>query len=216
MPGPRTRLALLVATLVAAWLAFLIFRPFGEEEVRAEIEPLGAAAPFVFVAAAVALALVMVPGALLAAASGLLFGALAGGSLILVAATLTGVAGLLIARHVGRAGVERIGSEKVERLAAALERHGLWAVIAQRLVPGVPDGPANYAAGLLRVRLRHIVLGTIIGSLPRSFSYALLGDSLDDPTSPQALAALVLLGLTALAGLWAARRGFVRERAAAE
>jgi len=216
MPGPRTRLALLVATLVAAWLAFLILRPFTEQDVRAAIEPLGAAAALAFVGAAVVLALLMVPGALLAAAAGLLFGALLGGTLSLVAATMTGVAGLLIARHVGRAGVERMGSGRVERLATALERHGLWAVIAQRLAPGVPDGPCNYAAGLLRVRVRHIVLGTIVGSLPRAFSYALLGDSLDDPTSPQALAGLALLGLTALAGLWAVRRGLVRHRAAAE
>ena len=216
MPGPRTRLALLVATLVGAWLAFLILRPFDEQQVRDAIEPLGAGAPVAFVGAAVVLALLMVPGPLLAAAAGLLFGALAGGALSLAATTLTGIAGLLIGRRVGRAGVERIGSEKVERLASALERHGVWAVIAQRLAPGVPDGPCNYAAGLLRVRLRHIALGTIVGSLPRAFSYALLGDSLDDPTSPQALAGLALLGLTALAGLWALRRGIVRHRAAPE
>jgi uncharacterized membrane protein YdjX (TVP38/TMEM64 family) len=164
----------------------------------------------------VVLALLVVPGALLAAAAGVLFGALLGGLLSLTSATITGVLGLLIARRVGRAGVERIGSRRVEAFAGAMRRHGIWAVIAQRLAPGVPDGPCNYAAGLVRVRVRDIALGTLIGSLPRAFSYAALGDALDDPSSPQALAALVLLGLTALAGLWAVRRGLVRARATAE
>ena len=212
--GPRTRLALLVVALVAAWLTFWLLVPLSKDDVRAWIEPLGAAAPMVYVAASVGLALVMVPGALLAAAAGLLFGALAGGALSLVAAVITGVLGLLIARGVGREGVKRLENRRIDAFAGALERHGLWAVVAQRLAPGVPDGPCNYAAGLLRVRISHIVLGTLIGSLPRAFSYALLGDSVDDPTGPGAIAGVVLLCLTAVAGLWAVRRGFVRSRAA--
>jgi uncharacterized membrane protein YdjX (TVP38/TMEM64 family) len=214
--GPRTRLALLVAVLVAAWAAFLVLQPFDKGDLQAWIDPFGAAAPLVYVAASVALALLVVPGALLAATAGLLFGALLGGALSLVSATITAVLGLLIARRVGREGVERLGSARIEAFAAAMERHGIWAVIAQRLAPGVPDGPCNYAAGLVRVRPRDIALGTLVGSLPRGFSYAALGDSIDDPTSPQALAALALLGLTALAGLWAVRRGIVRARTSAE
>ena len=212
---PRIRLAALVAVVVVAWVGFWLIRPFTQADVQGWIAPLGAAAAPAYVAAAVGLALVLVPGALLAAAAGLLFGPVAGTALALVAAVITGVAGLLIARRVGADGFDGLERPRVAAFAAAVRRHGIWAVIAQRLAPGVPDGPCNYAAGLVRVRPRDIALGTLIGSLPRGFSYAALGDSIDDPTSPQALAALVLLGLTALAGLWAVRRGVVRARARA-
>jgi uncharacterized membrane protein YdjX (TVP38/TMEM64 family) len=214
--GPRTRLAVLVVGLASAWAVLVLVLRVSKADVQAWIEPLGAAAPVAFVAASVALALALVPGSLLAAAAGLLFGALAGAGLSLLAAILTAVLGLLIARRVGADGLRSLQPARAERLTAALERHGVWAVVAQRLTPGVPDGPCSYAAGLMGIRVRDIALGTLIGSLPRALSYSALGDAAGDPTSPQALAALAGLALTALIGLYVARRGILRARAAAE
>ncbi len=214
--GPRTRLAVLVVGLASAWAVLVLVLRVSKADVQEFIEPLGALAPVAFVAASVALALALVPGPLLAAAAGLLFGALAGAGLSLLAAILTAVLGLLIARRVGADGLRSLQPARVERLTAALERHGVWAVVAQRLTPGVPDGPCSYAAGLMGIRVRDIALGTLIGSLPRALSYSALGDSAGDPTSPQALAAVAGLALTALLGLWVARRGILRARAAAK
>ena len=45
-----------------------------------------------------------------------------------------------------------------------------------------------------------MAIGTLIGAAPKVFAYTALGGSLDDLTSPEALAALVLLVLLALAG----------------
>lgn len=212
--GPRTRLAMLVVALASAWVVLVLVFRVSKADVQAWIEPLGTLAPVVFVAASVALGLSLVPGPLLAAAAGLLFGALAGAGLSLLAAVLTAVFGLLIARRVGADGMRALAPARVERLAGALRRHGLWAVVAQRLTPGVPDGPCSYAAGLVGIRVRAIALGTLIGSLPRALSYAALGDTADDPTSPQAVVAVAGLALTALLGLWIARRGILRLRAA--
>jgi uncharacterized membrane protein YdjX (TVP38/TMEM64 family) len=214
--GPRTRLAMLVVALASAWATLVLVVRVSKADVQASIEPLGALAPVAFVAASVALALALVPGPLLAAAAGLLFGALAGAGLSLLAAIITAVTGLLVARRVGADGMRTFYTARVERLAGALQRHGLWAVVAQRLTPGVPDGPCSYAAGLVGIRVRDIALGTMIGSLPRAVSYAALGDTADDPTSPQALAAVAGLALTALVGLWIARRGYLHARAAAK
>jgi uncharacterized membrane protein YdjX (TVP38/TMEM64 family) len=214
--GPRTRLAMLVVALAGAWAVLVLVLRVSKADVQAWIEPLGALAPVAFVGASVALALALVPGPLLAAAAGLLFGALAGAGLTLLAAILTAVLGLLIARRVGADGLQSFNLAWVERLAGALRRHGIWAVVAQRLTPGVPDAPCSYTAGLVGIRVRDIALGTLIGSLPRAVSYSALGDTADDPTSPQALAAVAGLALTAVLGLWVARRGILRARAAGE
>lgn len=208
----RTRLAVLIALLAIGYAALWLVRPFSPDGVREWVQPLGAVAPLGFLGVSVVLGLMLVPGPVLAGAGGLLFGAAIGTLLSVSAAVLTGVLAMLIARRVGRAGLDSFDLRWVEVVAGALERHGLWAVVAQRLIPGVPDAPCSYAAGLLRVKVIHIALGTAIGAAPRAFGYSALGDSLDEPGSPLSLVGLATVIATALVGAYVARRIFVQAR----
>ncbi len=200
---------MLVAALGGAFAAVTILG-VGEEDLRAAVEPFGAAAPLVYVAVAVVLGLLLVPGAVLAAGSGLLFGALLGALVSIVAATVNAVIALQIARRGGRPGVEELSGPRLRAFSVALERHGLAAVVAQRLAPAVPDGPMSYAAGLLGVRTGQIALGTLIGAAPRAGAYASLGAALDDPVSAEGAAGVAGLVLTGIVGLLVARH-VVRE-----
>jgi len=210
--GARIRLALLVVALTAGYAVLWLLRPFSSDAVRGWVEPLGATAPLVFVGVSVALGLALVPGPVLAGAAGLLFGAAAGTVLSVIAAVLTGVLAMLIARRVGRAGLESLDLRWVGAMSEALRRHGLWAVVAQRLMPAVPDAPCSYAAGLLGVRVVHLAVGTAIGAVPRAFGYSVIGDSLDEPGSPQSLLGIAVVVATALAGAYVGRRIFVNAR----
>jgi uncharacterized membrane protein YdjX (TVP38/TMEM64 family) len=210
--GPRARLGLLVLTLTIAFVVFWFGDVLSEDRVRGWIDPFGPAGPLAYVAASALLGLALVPGALLAGVSGLLFGPILGTAVTLAASVASAVLSLLLARRVGAAGMAELSGARLEALADTLERHGVLAVIAQRLVPGLPDGPCNYAAGLLRIRPSQIALGTLIGSAPRAFSYAALGSTIGDPTSTLGLVAASVIVLTGLAGLIVARTGFVRSR----
>ena len=203
----RARLAVVVAVLGAAFLAFWVFDVVDEHDVRSLIEPFGPLAAPAYVVIAALLGLALVPGPLLAATSGLLFGTAVGTVVTLASAVLSAVLGLLIARRAAGPPPERF-----ERLAALARRHGCVAVIVQRLVPGVPDAPANYVFGALGLRVWQIALGTLIGSAPRSFSYTSIGASLDDPGSPTAIAGVAGLVVTAIVGAELARRLLVRQR----
>jgi uncharacterized membrane protein YdjX (TVP38/TMEM64 family) len=139
----------------------------------------------------------LVPGPLLAATSGLLFGAALGTAVTIAASTLSAVLSLVLGRHAGRAHVE----PRVPPLADLAQRHGTPAVALQRLAPFVPDAPASYLFGAVGVRAWQIALGTLIGSAPRAFSYTSIGASLDAPGSPLALAGWAGVVLTGLAGL---------------
>lgn len=156
--------------------------------------------------------MMLVPGPILAASSGLLFGALLGSFVTLAAAVLGAVGALVVARAGGAEGVREMSGERFDVIAGALERHGLLAVIAQRLAPGVPDAPASYAAGLVGIRVWQIALGTAIGAAPRAFSYTALGSTIDDPTSSLGVAAIAVIVLTALVGAAVAGRLLVRWR----
>jgi len=212
--GPRARLWLLLAALAAALLAFYGFDLLSAAQVRGWVEPLGAAGPPVFVVLSALLGCLLVPGPLLAGVSGLLFGTWVGTAVTLSAAVASAVVSLHVGRVLGRPGVAELSGPRLEALAAHLERHGTPAVIVARLVPGVPDAPCSYLAGLLRIRAAQIALGTLIGAAPRAFSYTALGGSLDDLGSPVALVALVLLAVTAAVGAELGRRALQRARAA--
>ncbi len=210
--GARARLLMLIGLLVVAYAVFWVWQPLSEQAVRSSVEPLGVVAPLAFVAVAVVLGMMLVPGPVLAGAAGLLFGTAVGTAVTLSAAVATAVLALLTARRVGRPGVDALESRRVQAVSAALERHGLWAVIAQRLAPGIPDAPCSYAAGLLGVRVWHIALGTALGAAPRAFGYTAVGDSLDEPGSLLSLVGFAVLGLTAVVGAIVAGRTFVSVR----
>ena len=157
----------------------------------------------------------LVPGPLLAAASGLLFGAVAGTFVTIAAATLGAVVSLVVGRGAGRAEVERRTEdrERAAALVALARRHGTVAVVLQRLAPFIPDAPVSYAFGAIGLSVWQIALGTVIGSAPRAFSYTAIGASLDDPGSRLALAGWAGVAVTGLVGLLLGRR-FLRSESA--
>jgi uncharacterized membrane protein YdjX (TVP38/TMEM64 family) len=209
------RVGLLAATLGAVAIVALVtgFRP-SADDLRDWGESLGAAGPVLFIPLSVALGCLLFPGPLLAGAAGLLFGTGLGTPIALAAATLTAVCQMLITRYVAGARVGALIPERARRIDDFLERRGFWAVLYIRLTPGVPSHLVNYGAGLTRLRVRDMAAATPIGALPRTFAYVALGGSLDDLRSPEAIAAVVLLVLTAVVGAAIARRQIASERSA--
>jgi uncharacterized membrane protein YdjX (TVP38/TMEM64 family) len=207
---PRWRLVLLAVALLAAFLTFWVFGALSQEEVRNWIEPLGALGPPAYVAIAVVLGAAMVPGPLLAGVSGLLFGTALGTLVTITAAIGSAVVALLLGRTAGARPAEEIAGPRTAALTAQLRRHGTLAVAVQRLIPGVPDAPCSYAAGVAGLKVWQIALGTLIGSSPRAFSYTAIGDSFDDPGAVTVVAVVVLV-LAGAAGTLLAGRAWVRR-----
>ena len=183
-------------------------------DVRAWIEPFGPFAAPAYVVLAAFLGAALVPGPVLAGVSGILFGAVLGTVVTVAASVLGAVLALVTARRVAGREFAEVSGPRMQALTALAERHGVLAVIVQRLLPGVPDAPCSYLFGLLGLRIWQVALGTAIGAAPRAFSYTAVGAWLDDPGSPLAwvgIGGVVLTGLVgALVGGRALRRGRAR------
>jgi uncharacterized membrane protein YdjX (TVP38/TMEM64 family) len=146
------------------------------------------------------------PGPLLAGASGLLFGTALGFPLSLTAAVLGACVAFTISRHVGGDAVEHVAGRRLLALRDLVSRRGFVSVLYARIVPGAPYTLVNYAAGLTRIRLPVFAAATALGAAPRAFAYTALGGSLDNLRSPEAIVAVAVLVLMALAGLVLLRR----------
>jgi uncharacterized membrane protein YdjX (TVP38/TMEM64 family) len=156
-----------------------------------------------------ALGAIFVPGPILAAGSGVLFGPLLGTFVTLGSAVGTASITSLIGRRAGRDSARSLlGNERADRLDRQVQRRGLWAVVGQRFIPGVSDALASYGFGAFGVPLWQMAIGAFIGSAPRAFVYTALGASIGDLSAPLAYSAIAVWCVTAVIGAFAAHRGY--------
>ena len=196
------RLAAAVPVVVVALAAGLLL-PHSPSGLRELLLAAGVAAPALAIAAWVVLTPALFPGPVLAAAGGLAFGAVGGTAVSLAGAVLGGVAAFWLARTVARGPATRLArrSPKLARLNALLETRGFAAVLAARIMPGVPATGLYYAAGASAVRLRAFAPAIAIGALLRTTPYALLGHGLASGSAVTiaiAIASIVIGGAGAL------------------
>lgn len=201
------RVAVLV--IVAAGLAALALSGVApsSDELRDWGDGLGAAGPLLW-PLVFALVNFMVPWPILAGATGAVFGTEAGTPIALAGVLLAATLQFGLARTTAGDHLRGRAQARLPRLDALLARNGFLAVFYSRIVPVVPWGLVTYAAGLARVRLRDLLLGTVAGGTPKVFAYVALGGSFDDLSRPEALVAIGMLVALALAGLVVARRQF--------
>jgi uncharacterized membrane protein YdjX (TVP38/TMEM64 family) len=179
------------------------------DDVRRTVAATGPAAPLTYVVVSAVLGAVFVPGPILAAGSGALFGPLLGMFVTLGATVGTATITCLIGRGAGRDSARALlGTDRADRLDQLIARRGLWAVVGQRFIPGVSDALASYAFGAFGVSLWQIAIGAFIGSVPRAFVYTALGASIGDLSSPLAYAAIAVWCVTAVIGAIATHRGY--------
>ncbi|PQE01820.1 hypothetical protein CYL16_07285 [Mycobacterium sp. EPG1] len=218
-PEPSKRRALARLALVVGVLGLLFYfsavaRVIDVEAARNVIESTGPLAPLTYVVASAVLGALLVPGPLLAAASGFLFGPVLGTFVTLGATVGNALISAFIGRRAGRQSARTLlGAERSDRLDRLIDRGGLWAVVGQRFVPGISDALASYAFGAFGVPLWQMAAGAFIGSMPRAFVYTVVGSSIGEFSAPLAVAAAVVWCATAVAGAFAAHRGWRRWRA---
>ena len=208
------RLVVFAAFLFTLFYLVAVRRVIDIESVRAAVAASGPVAPLIYIAVSALLASVFVPGPLLAAGSGLLFGPVLGTFVTLSSTATTAVVAALVGRHAGRDSARAlIGAEWAERIDSQIQRRGLWAVVGQRFIPGISDALASYAFGAFGMPLWQMAVGALIGSAPRAFVYTALGASISDLTSPLAYAAVAVWCVTAIIGAFGAHRGYRSWRA---
>jgi len=208
------RLAVFAAFLLTLFYLVAVRRVIDIEAVRDAIARFGPVAPLVYIPIAAVLAAIFVPGPLLAAGSGFLFGPVLGTFVTLGSTVLTATIAALVGRRAGRDSARAlIGAQWADRIDTQIQRRGLWAVVGQRFVPGVSDALASYTFGAFGLPLWQMAAGAAIGSVPRAFVYTALGASISDLNSPLAYVAIGIWCLTAIIGAFAAHRGYRTWRA---
>ncbi|MFH0872512.1 MAG: VTT domain-containing protein [bacterium] len=154
--------------------------------------------------------------AVLSLAVGFLFGRWVGTAIIVLSATLGATLVFLAARYLFAEAVQRRMGLLGQKMMAGFQENDFHYLLFLRLVPLFPFWLVNLAPAFTPIRARTYAAATAIGTLPASFIFAHLGQSLGEISSPGQLlsakttSALLLLGLLALlpvlAKRWQSRR----------
>jgi uncharacterized membrane protein YdjX (TVP38/TMEM64 family) len=179
------------------------------DALRAALDRWGRLAPAVYVAAVVIEVLVApIPGTLLYAPAGALFGGLMGGTLSLIGNTI----GAAIACGVGSALGEdalarRVEGTKAARYRDAIRARGLWVVLLLRVNPLTSSDIVSYMAGAVGVPVWRVALGTFVGMAPLCYAQAYLAEQIFE-VLPGAVYVLAVAGLLYVAALvvWLTRK----------
>lgn len=144
------------------------------EKLREFIARFGPLGGFVyFVAVVVEVLVAPLPGALLYAPGGMLFGGFLGGLITLLGNTVgAGLAWAIARGFTGKDGIQWSENSRMDRLQAAIAGKGVWVILALRINPLTSSDLVSYAAGCTNIRLRSVVLGTFLGMAPLCFLQA--------------------------------------------
>lgn len=166
---------LLVVALLVAWRLLPVDDwVLGLQHTVARMGVLGGV---VFALIYVVAALLLVPGAVLTIAAGVVFGVVWGTLLVSAASTVAAAAAFLIARYLARARVEKMARrhEKFAAIDRAIREKG-WKVVALlRLSPVVPFSLSNYLYGLTAVGFWRYLFASWAAMLPGTVLYVSLG-----------------------------------------
>jgi uncharacterized membrane protein YdjX (TVP38/TMEM64 family) len=173
------RAGLLVLLLVALAMA-LRFLPLQSsiDWLKERADALGAWAPVVFVLAFIGLTVVLLPGAPLNVAAGVIFGPIAGGIVTAVASNAAAAVSFFLGRHLARRTAARLVRRhpKLDAVYHTLDSRESWKLVAAvRLSHALPFGLQNFLLGASPVRFWTYLLTTFAVTLPGIFVVAYLG-----------------------------------------
>ena len=150
------------------------------ERLREFFAGFGLAAPLVYFLLVTAEVVVApIPGLMLYAPGGVIFGAFWGGAISLAGNVAGAGVACMIARSLRPEHMERwFSAEKLARVRVGLADYGGWPVFLLRLNPLTSSDLVSYAAGLADIPVRTVMLATAAGMAPLCFAQAWLAEGL--------------------------------------
>ncbi|MFZ0835650.1 MAG: TVP38/TMEM64 family protein [Mycobacterium sp.] len=157
--------------------------------------------PLTFLAAHVLVTVFPFPRTAFTLAAGLLFGTALGVALAVLASTLSALIALWLVRAAGWQLDRLIKHPAIEAVDARFRQRGWAVVLSLRLIPAVPFSVINYAAGASVVRVVPYSVATLLGLIPGTLAFVVLGDAVTGQVDPALVAVSAAIACVGFVGL---------------
>ncbi|NJO75889.1 MAG: TVP38/TMEM64 family protein [Leptolyngbyaceae cyanobacterium RM1_406_9] len=201
---------LTAACLIATALTAYLISGINPAQIQVWLEQAGVWAPIIYIALYISATLLILPSTALNLAGGAIFGVWLGTLWTSLAALIAAIAAFAFTRTVGRKLVANRLAVRWQAMDAEIVRGGLFYMFAIRLLPIIPYGLVNFAAGLTSVSFKDYTLGTALGTVPGVLPFVMLGSSglnaMRTGETIPLIGALSLIGILVAGATWYRRR----------
>lgn len=133
--------------------------------------------PLLYLLAYILRGMLLLPATVLTVLGGFVFGPWLGILYTVIAANASALVAYAIGRFFGDDTVQSAKTSALSSYVEGMRRNSFETILLMRLV-FLPYDLVNYLAGFLRISWRAFLLATVLGSLPGTVSFVLLGASL--------------------------------------
>lgn len=206
----RLILIVVLVCIVATGVTMFSLGGIDPEWLQTTLDRAGIWGPIVYIVIYTVATVLVLPSTVLNLAGGALFGPWLGSLWTTLGALVAAIVAFGFTRTVGRELVEKRLAGYWQTLDAEVRTGGLFYIFSIRLLPVIPYGLVNFAAGLTAISWQDYVIGTALGTLPGVLPFVLLGSS--GLTLSQTgdlvplVIALTLIGMLVGAATWYRRR----------
>jgi uncharacterized membrane protein YdjX (TVP38/TMEM64 family) len=201
---------LTVFCIVVTALAFFWIGGIDPAQLQAWLKQAGIWAPIIYILVYTVATILVLPSTALNLTGGAIFGPWMGTLWTSIAAIIAAIVAFAFTRTVGREAIANRLAGRWQAMDAEMRQGGLFYMFAIRLLPIIPYGLVNFAAGLTSIRFRDYLLGTVLGTVPGVLPFVMLGSSgrqaLQTGDMLPLLGSLCLIGLLVGGATWYRRR----------
>jgi uncharacterized membrane protein YdjX (TVP38/TMEM64 family) len=175
---------LMAVAYLMGWHKYLSLQTIGENygQMQAFIADNFLVSIVLYAVIYIAVVALSLPGGLIMTLTGgLLFGAVLGASVTVMAATIGATIIFLIAKTSFGEVLAAKAGPWLEKLRGGFQENAISYMLFLRLVPAFPFVVVNLAPAFLGVSTRTYVIGTLLGIIPGTMAYSLVGASLGAP-----------------------------------
>lgn len=164
--------------IVVTALGIYLLGGLEPEQIQAWLKKMGIWAPIIYVILYTLGTLLILPSTPLNLSGGALFGVWWGTLWTTVAALVAAIVSFAFTRTIGRDYIANKLAGRWEAIDAEMRQGGLFYMFAIRLLPIIPYGIVNFAAGLTSIRFQDYLIGTTIGTVPGILPFVMMGSGL--------------------------------------
>jgi uncharacterized membrane protein YdjX (TVP38/TMEM64 family) len=190
-----TVVAIALVCIIATIVGIYLLGGINQQELQLWLQKMGVWAPILYILIYSIATICILPSTPLNLSGGAIFGSVWGTVWTSIAAILAAVLSFAFSRSIGRNFVEKKLAGKWQSIDREMHHGGFFYMFAIRLLPLIPYGMVNFAAGLTSIKFRDYFLGTFLGTVPGILPFVMMGAGLTALKQGDVLPLLVALAL---------------------
>lgn len=168
------------------------------QQLQTWLETMGVFAPIIYILLYTLATWLILPSTPLNLTGGAIFGIWWGTLWTTVAALIAAIASFGFTRTIGRELITRKLAGRWDAVDAEIRQGGLFYMFAIRLLPIIPYGIVNFAAGLTSIKFKDYFIGTLLGTLPGVLPFVMMGAGIGELSRGNILPLICAFALTGI------------------